>query len=192
MRDTIRYTWAAIVLLAMTGAASAQGQPVKVVKFDADRTFLMTAGQSGVAEVMLANLATKKAASDEVRKLAQMLEKDHTATNQELKSLATAKAVVLATTPDAEHQQLYNRLEALDGAAFDRAYASAMVDAHKKSITLFEQASVSKDAEVKAFAEKKLPTLREHLKHAQHAQTTVGGASSTSGTVPPKPQAPPK
>ena len=47
-----------------------------------------------------------------------------------------------------------------------------MVDGHKKMIALFEQASVSKDAQVKAFAEKTLPALREHLKHAQHAQST--------------------
>jgi len=120
-----------------------------------------------------------------------MLEKDHTANNQELKSLATSKGVVLTTTLDAEHQQLHDRLEKLDGGAFDRAYTSAMVDGHKKMIALFEQASVSKDAQVKAFAEKTLPTLREHLTHSQRAHSAVGGATSTSGTAP-KPDTTPK
>ncbi len=202
MRDTIRYTLAAAIAALMTTAAPlraqqpdtrtpAQTDTQKTVKFDADRTFLMTAGQGGHAEVVLAALATKKAGNDEVKKLAQLLEKEHSANNQELKSLATSKGVVVATTLDAEHQQLHDRLEKLDGAAFDRAYATAMVDGHKKMIALFEQASVSKDAQVKAFAEKTLPALREHLKHSQHAQSTIGGPTSTSGAAPPTPEAPP-
>jgi hypothetical protein len=59
-------------------------------------------------------------------------------------------------------------------------------------IALFEQASVSRDAQVKAFAEKTLPALREHLKHAQHAQSTIGGPTSTSGAAPPSPEPAPK
>ena len=203
MRDTIRYTLAAAIAISMTAATPVLGQQPdtrtppqtdtqKTVKFDAYKTFLMTASQGGHAEVVLATLAIIKAVNDEVKKLAQMLEKDHSANNQELKSLATSKGVVVATTLDAEHQQLHDRLEKLDGAAFDRAYSTAMVDGHKKMIALFEQASVSKDAQVKAFAEKTLPALREHLKHAQHAQSTIGGAISTSGAAPASPETVPK
>ncbi len=189
MREPIRYTVAAAIALLMTGGVSLQGQAVqtqepKTVKLDADRTFLMTAGQGGYAEVELAKLASKKAMSDEVKKLAQHIEKDHTANNQELKSLATAKNVILPTTLDMEHQQLYDGLDKLEGAAFDKAYTTAMVDGHRKMIALFEGASVSKDANVKAFAEKTLPTLREHLKVSQQAQAAVGGPTSTSGSAP--------
>jgi putative membrane protein len=205
MRDTIRYTLTAAIAMLTTIAAPARGQQPdtrtptqaetqaqKTMKFDADRTFLMTAGQGGLSEVALATLALKKAASDEVRKLAQLLEKDHSAKNRELIALAAAKGVVLATALDAEHRQLHDRLEKLDAAAFDRAYATAMVDAHKKTLTLFEQASVSRDDQIKAFAERSLPTLREHLMHAQHAQSTTGGATSTSGNAPARPEAVPK
>jgi putative membrane protein len=203
MGDTIRYTLAAAIATLMATAAPVRGQqpdtrtppPMdtqKTMKFDADRTFLMTAGQGGHAEVVLANLAMKKASNDEVKKLAQLLEKDHTANNRELVSLAASKGVVVATLLDAEHQQLHDRLAKLDGAAFDRAYSTAMVDGHKKMIALFEQASVSKDAQVKAFAEKTLPALREHLKHAQHAQSTTGGGTSTSGSAPARPETAPK
>jgi putative membrane protein len=189
MRETIRYTVAAGIALIMTAAVPAYGQDpqsqaAKTVKLDADRTFLMTAGQGGYAEVVLANLAAKKAANDDVKKLAQHIEKDHSASNQEMKSLATAKNVIIATTLDAEHQELNSRLEKLEGASFDKAYTAAMVDGHRKMITLFEQASVSKDADIKAFAEKTLPTLREHLKESQQAQAAVGGATSTSGAAP--------
>ena len=75
-------------------------------------------------------------------------------------------------------------MEKLEGASFDKAYVAAMVDGHKKMITVFEQASVSKDPQIKAFAEKTLPALREHLKQSLQAQAVVGAATSTSGTKP--------
>jgi putative membrane protein len=189
MREMFRYTLAASLALLLTGGLSAAAQEAhqqaaKTVKLDADRTFLMTAGQGGHAEVALANLAAKKAMSTEVKKLVQVLEKDHSASNQELKSLSSAKNVIVPMTLDAEHQQLLDRLEKLEGASFDKAYATAMVDGHKKMIALYEGASVSKDAAIKAYAEKTLPTLRAHLQQSQQAQAAVGGATSTSGKTP--------
>jgi putative membrane protein len=145
----------------------------------------MTAGQGGHAEVMLAQMAEKKAANDQVKALAQRLDKDHTANNEELKTIASAKGVMVPTTLDREHQQLHDKLDKLDGASFDREYATAMVGGHKKMIALYEQAAKSKDAQIMSYAEKTLPTLREHLKMAQQAQSAVGGPTSTSGTKKP-------
>ncbi len=189
MRETIRYTVAAVIAVLMTGAVpvhaqEGQAKDAKTVKLDADRTFLMTAGQGANAEVVLASLAAGKAASEHVKRLAPLIERDHLANNKELKALTDAKSVIVPTTLDAEHQQLFDRLDKLEGASFDSAYVAAMVDGHKKMITLFEQASVSKDPQIKAYAEKSLPTLREHLKQSQQAQAAVGGATSTSGTSP--------
>ncbi len=187
MRETIRYTVAAVIAVLMTGAVpvrAQEAQDAKTVKLDADRTFLMTAAQGANAEVVLASLAAGKAASDHVKRLAPLIERDHLANNKELKALTDAKNIIVPTTLDAEHQQLFDRLDKLEGASFDRAYVAAMVDGHKKMIALFEQASVSKDPQIKAYAEKTLPALREHLKQSQQAQATVGGATSTSGTSP--------
>jgi putative membrane protein len=51
---------------------------------------------------------------------------------------------------------------------FDRGYAEHLVTEHEKTIALFETESTSgSDAELKAFATKTLPTLKEHLKAAQ-------------------------
>ena len=189
MRETIRYTVAAVIAVLMTGAVPVRAQEghaqdAKTVKLDADRTFLMTAAQGANAEVVLASLAAGKAASDHVKRLAPLIEREHLANNKELKALTDAKNIIVPTTLDAEHQQLFDRLDKLEGASFDRAYVAAMVDGHKKMIALFEQASVSKDPQIKAYAEKTLPALREHLKQSQQAQATVGGATSTSGTSP--------
>jgi putative membrane protein len=62
----------------------------------------------------------------------------------------------------------------LEGAVFDRAYVEDQIRDHEKTIALFErEAKTGKDAELKAFAEKTLPTLKEHLTMTQDLKTKV-------------------
>lgn len=67
-----------------------------------------------------------------------------------------------------EHKAVKDRLSKLSGAEFDQAFMEQMVKDHTQAVTLFEnQATNGKDAEVKAWAAKTLPTLKEHLQLAQ-------------------------
>jgi putative membrane protein len=60
------------------------------------------------------------------------------------------------------------------GAAFDRGFIDAQVKAHQEAIALFEQeAKGGSDNELKAFAQKQLPGLRNHLKQAQDLQAKL-------------------
>jgi len=58
-------------------------------------------------------------------------------------------------------------LRSVTGNEFDRIYMRMMVDDHEKAVALFISASQSNDTEVRAFAVKTLPTLKEHLTHAR-------------------------
>jgi|SRR5688572_4596141 len=61
------------------------------------------------------------------------------------------------------------------GAAFDRGFIDAQVNAHQEAIALFEtQANGGGDSDLKAFAQKQLPGLRNHLKQAQDLQAKLG------------------
>ena len=63
----------------------------------------------------------------------------------------------------------------LSGAAFDQAYMKAMVSDHVEDVNEFKTESKSgKDADVKAWAAKTLPTLEEHLKMARDTNGAVG------------------
>lgn len=54
------------------------------------------------------------------------------------------------------------------GADFDKAYAEQMVKDHDKTVALFEDAAKNAvDADLKAFANKTLPTLKAHQAHAK-------------------------
>jgi putative membrane protein len=57
------------------------------------------------------------------------------------------------------------------GDAFDRGFVAAQIRAHQDAIALFEQqASTGGNPELKAFASKQLPALREHLRQAEELQ----------------------
>lgn len=56
------------------------------------------------------------------------------------------------------------KLKALHGTAFDKAYVDMMVADHQNAIALFEKASMTSDQAIKAYASKYLPILKKHLK----------------------------
>jgi len=64
------------------------------------------------------------------------------------------------------------------GSAFDKGFIDAQVEDHQKDIAEFEkEAQSGGDPQLKAFAAKTLPTLREHLKQAQDLQTKLGATT---------------
>ena len=57
---------------------------------------------------------------------------------------------------------MLDSLRAKSGSDFDAAYSQHMKMDHTKAIALFEGASRSADADFAGFAQKTLPTLKEH------------------------------
>jgi putative membrane protein len=93
---------------------------------------------------------------------------DHSRANEELKSAATRAGASVPAAPSSDQQVSLADLDKQSGDDFDKAYAKAMVDDHKEDIDLFKkEASSGQNAELKAFAQKTLPTLEEHLRLAQ-------------------------
>ena len=145
----------------------------------ADATFLKKAADGGLAEVSLAKLAQTKSSNAEVKAFAQKLEQDHTKANDELKTLADSKHVTLPSAPSKAFAAKEAKFSKLSGAAFDRAYIADMLADHKKDVAEFERQSThAADAEVKAFAAKTLPTLKDHLQQVEQLSKSLGRASS--------------
>lgn len=129
-----------------------------------DAKFAVAAANGGMAEVELGKLAQEKAASAKVKDFGAMMVNDHSKANDEMKALAKSKNITLPTAIDTDEQKVKDDLSAKSGADFDKAYVSNMIDDHKKDIKEFEDASKNcKDADLKAFAAKTLPTLKMHL-----------------------------
>ena len=150
----------------------------------ADRKFMTKAAASGMAEVEMGKLAQTKAANEQVKQFGARMEADHSKANAELKSLAASKNVELPQAPPKKEIAMMDKLKGMSGAEFDRAYMSHMVADHKKDVALFEkEASAGKDPQVKAFAGKTLPTLREHLQMAQGLHDSMAGADTGAKKV---------
>ena len=153
---------------------------------NADRKFAMTAAMDGMTEVELGRLATERGASDAVKQFGQRMVDDHSKANDELKQWATTAGVTLPTALDAKHQAMVTKMSGLSGAAFDKAYAQAMVKDHTKAVQLFQrEADRGMDSGLKSFASSKLPTLREHLEMARALNAGgMGGGHNMSGSTP--------
>ncbi len=135
---------------------------MKVSKDDAK--FAVAAAAGGRAEVELGQLAQQKARNSEVKDFGMMMIADHSKANAELKGLAQSKGITLPATLDNGEQKIKDELSAKSGSGFDKAYIADMIEDHQKDIKDFEDAAKNlKDADLKAFAEKTLPTLRMHL-----------------------------
>jgi putative membrane protein len=147
----------------------------------ADRAFVREAAIGGMAEVDLGQLAASKAESPDVKQFGQRMVDDHGKANDELKSWASQKNVTLPTELDAKHKAEHAKLEKLSGAAFDRAYMASMVADHNKDVAAFTRESkTAKDADLKAWAAKTLPTLQEHQKMAKTINAKVGTAKTAA------------
>jgi putative membrane protein len=142
----------------------------------ADRKFVEEAAAGGMAEVEMGQLASQRAQSGEVKQFAQRMVQDHSKANDELKQVASSKGIQLPGQTDKSHQKKMDKLQKLSGADFDKAYMDDMVKDHKKDVKEFQKQSKSaKDADVKGFAAKTLPTLQEHLQMAENAQKAAKG-----------------
>jgi putative membrane protein len=141
--------------------------------------FLKEAAQSGVAEVNMAQLGTTKAQDPGLKEVAQRLVTDHSKLNDQIKELAQKKGITLSTEIDPKHQKMIDHLSGLSGSEFDKAFASHMVQGHKKSIAKFKQAAAqTEDTEIRDLAKNTLPTLQEHLTQIQkYAPEGVAGAA---------------
>jgi len=129
-----------------------------------DSSFVNEAAIGGMSEVELGRLASTKATNPEVKKFGQMMVTDHTAANNDLKALAAKKNWTLPTDVDSKHKSTMDDLKAKNGADFDKAYVQEMVDDHEEDVKAFEdKANNATDPDLKAFAQKTLPTLRKHL-----------------------------
>jgi putative membrane protein len=172
--------------------------------------FTWNAAVAGLKEVRLGEFAEQNSTNAAVKKFAKRMVRDHSAAGKKLTKIAQteglnlpdtnafyvkvtmpeklATELMMPLTPDARllvEQQAAQRLESLSSADFDSAYADMMVKDHAAAVQLFENASASlTDKDLKKFADKTLPTLRDHYQMAQELQNKLGGTQSVNTNYP--------
>ena len=125
---------------------------------------------SDMFEIQASQLALAKQADADTKPFAEKMVTDHHKTSSELKALVEGGKVKakLPIALDSEHQKLLDDLKAKSGKDFDQSYDQAQVKGHKEAVALFEAyANNGDDPELKSWAAKTLPHLKEHLSMAE-------------------------
>ena len=99
----------------------------------------------------------------------KMLADDHTAADKKIHDLAMKRSIKLDDAMGMKKaHELHEKLAGLRGAEFDKAFAGAMIDGHKKVIAMAESWRAScTDKDICAMLDDTLPVLRHHEKAAE-------------------------
>ena len=152
-----------------TTASAATAMPATVSKADAD--FVVNTANAGMTEIKAGQIAESSGTAKDVKEYGAMMVKDHSAAADKLKEIADAKHITLPADLSNDSQQAITDLSKKSGKDFDKNYLDMMVSDHKKVISAFEDETKNgSDADIRAFAESTLHTLRKHLDEAQKCQ----------------------
>jgi putative membrane protein len=147
-----------------TGVLGLSALSASAALSSADREFAMKAASGGLAEVQAAQLAEQRATSPQIKQFAQRMITDHSAANTELQQIAKQANIALPSQPAGKDAAEGQQLRGLNGGTFDRAYAQGQLRDHHETVELFQkEASSGEDQALRAFAQKTLPILQQHL-----------------------------
>jgi putative membrane protein len=132
--------------------------------------FVTKVAISDMMEIQSSQLALDRQPDADTKPFAERMVKDHQQTSMELKALVDGGKVKVSLPAglDTEHQKKLDELKTKSGKDFDRAYDHMQVQAHEEAVALFgEYAKTGDSSDLKSWAARTLPHLREHLAMAK-------------------------
>ena len=140
---------------------------------------------ANAVDVDLAKFAQGRTRTAAVRQFAQMMITDHNAVNAQAAALAKTLGVTPADNAVSQSLQTgaaeaRKSLEALQGAAFDRAYMDREVGYHQAVLDAIDTLLVptTENADLKKLLVDVRPAIATHLEHAKHVRSELGGGAS--------------
>jgi putative membrane protein len=161
-----------ILTLLCFGSIIAKAQ---IPQPDPDTTakhFLIVASIANLQEASAGKLAMQLGKKPEVKAFGQRMVKDHGMSEKELLALAKRRSIDLPAVATGGIKPDLMLINA--GANFDKLYVHNMVSGHNNTVQTFQNyATTGKDPEVKAWAQKMLPTLKMHLEHIKALEDQI-------------------
>jgi len=146
---------------AQPGSASQSG--AKGGETTSDQQFISDAVAGNYGEIKAAQLAQKRSGNNEIKSIAGVLQKDHTAALAQLKQLASKKGINIPTEEPAEVRSKLSGMDSKKGSDFDKEWCEMLMDKHKATISKYENsANTVSDADLKNWINSILPKLRMH------------------------------
>jgi putative membrane protein len=143
-------------------------------------SLLNKANQTNQSEEDMANLLSNKAGDNlALSTLATTLKDDHEANESAVKSLASEENVTLQSYH--ANDALKNKLDKLNGAAFDKAFLEHEAMDHREALRTFEDArnqAVNRD--MKLYIDETIPVIRAHLEMLENVRRDLATAGPTT------------
>jgi putative membrane protein len=129
-----------------------------------DLQFLHGAAELGLMQLKFNEIARARSGNYAITTFCQMLTRDLIDRSLDLRLLAGTKGVTMEPELNESQKRMIAKLGKLYGNEFDRTFMSRIIGAQLNAIAEFEKAAKgAADPEVKEFATKSLPALRENL-----------------------------
>lgn len=127
--------------------------------------FVTKAAMSDMLEIESAKVALARTKNAAIRKFADKMVAEHTATTAKVKEIVAKDE--LAAPPealDADHRKMLDDVKSASAADFDRAYLDQQTKAHSDALSLMRSyANGGDNADLKAFAAATAPKVSGHL-----------------------------
>ncbi len=128
-----------------------------------DLHFVDQAAQSGHAEIAEARMAVKDSSNPKLKRVAEMIERDHRAADRQLAAIAKREGITLPPRSPVKGSS--------PSDFSDSDYISSQIQAHQAAISLFQkETQEGSDGDLKRFAQQALGVLKHHLKALQALQ----------------------
>lgn len=141
-----------------------------------NQTFVTQALTNNKFEIAAATLAQSRSKNPQIKQFAAKMVTEHTATGIDLTDLAKSMELSIPAGIEPADQNNINLLGLFTETTFDKEFTKMMVESHKKAVSLFSEAASNTGvpaADLRHFAERKTPSLQQHLKEAESLSTAV-------------------
>lgn len=142
-----------------------------------DALFVAEAASAAMLQLRLSETAAEKAVSPEAKELAQRMREDHQSVLTDLQNVAGQSMFVLPQELGNAHNKIYEDVNEQSGIGFDLAYVKEVNKLHNSLLDRYEDiADNGNNMEVKMFASKQLPLIREHKELAEKISDQIDNA----------------
>lgn len=146
---------------------------------DAQVAAILSAADS--SEILPSEIALESAQASQLREFAERMVQEHGALTDSLAAITSAAGITPRPNRESDllHTQTQATVEALrahEGAAFDSAYAAAMVQSHEVALNLIDSQLLdgTSDARLRTAIETRVrPAVAAHLEQIRQIQSTL-------------------
>ncbi|MBB6609418.1 DUF4142 domain-containing protein [Pontibacter sp. Tf4] len=139
-----------------------------------DAIFVAEAASANMLQLQLSQEAIARGVSPEVKAMSQEMEDAHEQMLTELQDLGNKANFVLPQTLGNAHKEVLEEVKSKEGIAFDLAYIREIRYLHDQLLKRYEDmAENGVSMEVKQYASRQLPLIRQHLEQAEALEEKI-------------------